>query len=306
MLPVLADQVGLAGAAAREVSASSGGVKGGHAIDPSYFEPGACESFQPTGHNRHLTVFLDAGHGGRDPGGVGVTESGQTIYEANETLPVELDAMALLRADGFKVVVSRTRASTVVRPQAGDLSGQLFTEQGDRRDVGGRDVCANMAKAAVLIGIYFDAGGSQANAGSITGYDAVRPFAAQNLHLATLVEADVVAAMNFHGWAIPNDGVVTDDVLGGPPLSDASAAYGHLLLLGPADPGYFSTPSAMPGALIEPLYITDPYEGTIAASAAGQQAIASGLATAVKQYFGPPRQAKPARHKKRATTSSRM
>jgi len=41
----------------------------------------------------------------------------------------------------------------------------------------------------------------------------------------------------------------------------------------------------MPGALIEPLFITDPYEGTIAASNAGHQAIATGMAQAVEQYL---------------------
>jgi N-acetylmuramoyl-L-alanine amidase len=44
----------------------------------------------------------------------------------------------------------------------------------------------------------------------------------------------------------------------------------------------------MPGALIEPLFITDPFEGTIAASASGQETIARGLAQAIEQYFGPP------------------
>jgi N-acetylmuramoyl-L-alanine amidase len=43
----------------------------------------------------------------------------------------------------------------------------------------------------------------------------------------------------------------------------------------------------MPGALIEPLFITDPFEGSIAASTRGQQIIATGLARAVEQYFGP-------------------
>jgi N-acetylmuramoyl-L-alanine amidase len=41
----------------------------------------------------------------------------------------------------------------------------------------------------------------------------------------------------------------------------------------------------MPGALIEPLFITDPFEGSIAASTTGQQAIAHGMAEAVEQYF---------------------
>jgi N-acetylmuramoyl-L-alanine amidase len=38
-------------------------------------------------------------------------------------------------------------------------------------------------------------------------------------------------------------------------------------------------------ALIEPRFITDPFGVSIMASTHGQEVIASGLATAVKQYF---------------------
>ena len=258
----------------------------GRAIDPSYFEPGACVEYPPASADRHLTVFLDAGHGGLDPGGVGETQSDQTIYEADETLPVELRAMKLLRTKGFTVVVSRTEAETVIRPQPGDVSGGLFTVQGEHDDVAARDICANMAKANVLVGIYFDAGGSPYNAGTVTGYDTARSFSAHNLRLATLIQNGVLDAMNAQGWGIPNLGVVDDSQLGGPALSTAAADYGHLLLLGPADPGWFSTPS-QPGALIEPLFITDLFEGTLAASASGQEVIAGGLAQAIEQYFAP-------------------
>jgi hypothetical protein len=41
----------------------------------------------------------------------------------------------------------------------------------------------------------------------------------------------------------------------------------------------------MPGALIEPLFITDPFEASIADSARGQEVIARGIAGAVEQYF---------------------
>ena len=41
----------------------------------------------------------------------------------------------------------------------------------------------------------------------------------------------------------------------------------------------------MPGALIEPLFITDSFEGSIADSTHGQQVIAGGIARAVEQYF---------------------
>ena len=122
----------------------------------------------------------------------------------------------------------------------------------------------------------------------MTGYDTARPFAAQNLRFATLVQNDVLDAMNAQGWGIPSLGVTDDSQLGGPALSSAAANYSHLLLLGPGVPGWFDTPSEMPGALIEPLFITDPFEGSIADSASGQQVIAGGLAQAVEQYFGPP------------------
>lgn len=237
--------------------------------------------------DRHLTVFLDAGHGGVDPGGVGETQSGQTIYEADETLPVELDTMHLLRSRGFTVVVSRTKAETVIRLGPGDISGGLLTVQGVHDDVAARDICANMARANVLVGIYFDAGGSPYNAGAVTGYDSARPFSAQNLRLATKVQTDVLDAMDAEGWGIPDLGVVDDSELGGPALSTAAANYGHLLLLGPADAGWFTTPSQMPGALIEPVFITDPLESTLVDNPAGQQVIAGGVAEAIEQYFAP-------------------
>lgn len=256
----------------------------GVALDPRVFANGACIAYGPTSGDNHLTVFLDAGHGGIDPGAQGLTESGKTIYEADETLPVELDTMALLRAHGYRVVVSRIDNSNVARFTAADLENGALSAAGVHVNVADRDICANMARANILLGIYFNSG-TPANAGSITGYDTARPFAADNLRLATLVQQDVLASMNSHGWQIPDDGVVTDTTLGGPPLTAAAAAYGHLLLLGPADPPWFTTPSQMPGALTEPLFLTDPFEGSIAASTTGQQAIAHGLAEAVEQYF---------------------
>ena len=72
---------------------------------------------------------------------------------------------------------------------------------------------------------------------------------AENLTLATLVQTDVLDDMNAQGWGIPNDGVLPDTTLGsyvGDPsaggIAGEAASYNHLLLLGPASAGYFSTP----------------------------------------------------------------
>ena len=266
----------------------------GTALDPSYFASGACTAFAPVVGDNHKTVYLDAGHGGIDPGGVGTTEAGQTIYESDVNLAIVLDTMALLRDHGYRVVVSRTKDTTVLRLGPADTDEGVLSELGSHDDVAARDVCANLARANLLVGVYQDAGGTQQNAGSVTVYDPDRPFSNDNLKLANLLQGDVLSAMNAHGWQIPNDGVQPDGTFGsavGNPSSNTLAAeaasYNHLMLLGPAASGYFSTPSQMPGAVIEPLYLTDPFEGTIAASAADQRIIAQGIADAVAQYFAP-------------------
>jgi N-acetylmuramoyl-L-alanine amidase len=274
-----------AGSAARERDggAETAGSDAARAIDPALFSPGACMAFPPIDGDRHETVFLDAGHGGIDPGGAGRTETGAAVEESTVNLAIELDTMVILRAQGYRVVVSRTQNTTVTRLTPADVDGAVLTVQGVFNDVAARDVCANLAKANVLVGIYMDSGEPR-NAGCATGYDQDRPFSAENQRLAALLQDDVLGAMNAQGWDIPGEGVQPDTGLGSA-LTAAAVAYGHLLLLGPAKAGYFDTPSQMPGALIEPLFVTDPFEASIAASVHGQQVIATALAEAIEQYF---------------------
>jgi N-acetylmuramoyl-L-alanine amidase len=257
------------------------------ALDPAAFAAGSCVAFVPTHGDRHLTVFLDAGHGGPDPGGQGSTLAGRAIDERSLTLPVVLDTTALLRADGFRVVDSRTTDGPVVRTIPTDLHGLLFSLSGKHRDTAARAQCADLAGASALVSVHFNIGATRSNAGTETTYDAVRPFAPRSLALANLLQADLVAGLHaVPGWNVPDDGVVTDSQMGNA-LSSQGAAYGHLLLLGPASAPYFTTPSVMPGALTEPLFLTDPFEGTVAASIRGQQVIAAAIAKAVTTFLAP-------------------
>ena len=263
----------------------------GTPIAASAFAEGACVAFAPTQGATGRTVFLDAGHGGGDPGGVGALADGTPVTEASVNLPIAEDVMAELRTRGYRVVLSRTQDSSVARLTSADVIHGGLSLRGVHEDVAARDRCADAAHADVLVGIYMDAGPPSA-AGSVTTYDTSRPFAAANTRLGRLLEHDTVTTMDRRGWAIPDNGAVTDTHQGsssGDPatggLAAQAAAYHHLLLLGPAAGTYFAAPSTMPGAVIEPLYLTDPFEAALAVSATDQGVIAGGIAQGIEQWF---------------------
>jgi N-acetylmuramoyl-L-alanine amidase len=234
-------------------------------------------------------VLLDAGHGGPDPGATGTTTTGKRVKESQLTLPVVLAAAASLRADGYRVTLSRTVDTSVVRLGPGDVTRSgLLSLAGEHADTQARVTCANRSGAAALVSVHFNAFSDPTARGSLTAYDSARTFSASNRQLAQLVEGDVVAALDAAGWQVPDRGIIDDGTLNAPALSSQANAYGHLLLLGPAAAGWLSTPSAMPGVLIEPFFLTNATEATVAADPAGQQAIAAGITRAIEQFLAVP------------------
>jgi N-acetylmuramoyl-L-alanine amidase len=247
--------------------------------------PGTCLAFGPVQGPGHATVFVDPGHGGVDYGGTGTTTAGVTVKEKTLTLATGLDLLVLLRAAGYRVVMSRIDDTLLLRPQPGDLVHGHLTATGVHHDLLARVACANAAYANILVSIHFNAFHDPRVNGAETLYDSARPFRAANLRLALLVQHAVVAQLRARGWAVPDRGVLDDTLAGTPALSPTDAAYGHLVVLGPAARGYLDQPSAMPGVLCEPLFLTHPAEADVAASVQGQQAIAQGLTQAITAYF---------------------
>lgn len=265
-----------------------------HALDAAVFASGACVLYPPIASDRHQIVFLDAGYGGRDPGALVRTQSGRTVEEADLTLKVALDALDLLRSRGFTVALSRTGTGSVARLRPPGITGGGVTSQEAHDDLAARDRCANQAKANVLVGIYFDAGGSGQSAGSVTTYDATRTFAERDLQLAELLQGDVLNNLSAPGRHIRDNGVVQDSAFVGS-ARDAAVANGPLMLLGPGATDSTHPPSAMPGAVIEPLALTDPFEASLVASPSVQRSIAVAITAAVGQFLPPPAKPVPAR-----------
>ena len=252
------------------------------------FPAGACMAFAPTTGDRHQTVFLDAGHCGPDPGASGTTTDGRSVDERSLTLPVVLDASAMLRAAGYGVVVSRTTDTSVGLLGPGDATAGALTLQGEHVDTEARVTCANLSAAGVLLSVHFNAFSDPTARGLLTTYDDSRPFSAANLRFAQLVDTDVVDALDVAGWSVPDRGVQPDTTVGAPALSNEAHQYGHLLILGPAAPGWLDHPTTMPGALVEPLFLTDPAEASVAADPIGQHAIAAGITSAVEAFLAAP------------------
>jgi N-acetylmuramoyl-L-alanine amidase len=239
----------------------------------------------PTRGDRRTTVFVDAGHGGRDPGAQGHTSSGAAVNEKAVTLAVARGLTSTLRARGFRVVMSRTGDTTVVRMTKADLSGHLMTPRAVHRDLLARVACANAGGSAVLVSLHFNSLYDPAAGGVGTYYDSGRPFAARNRRLAKLVQNQLVTGLHRAGWTVPDRGLRNQNQESSPALTLRGAAYGHLLLLGPRSGRYNPHPSRMPGVLTEPLFLSRPTEADIAVSARGQRVIAAAIAGAVSRFL---------------------
>lgn len=249
--------------------------------------PDACIEEAPTAGDRHQVVFVDAGHGGVDPGSQGMTPDGGVVYEKDITLAVALILAQLLRARGFTVVMSRTQDSLVAQEPQQDLNPDgTLTPDGVRADLEARIACANSAQAAALVAVFANGFDDPSAVGGTFFYDPDRPFAQKSFELAQDVESGVMGQYQSHGWDIPDRGVEPDTADNAPALTPEDAAYGHLIELGPVSPGVVTVASNMPGTVVEPLFLTNPEEAAVAASPAGQQAIAAGFQQGVALFLG--------------------
>lgn len=251
------------------------------------FAAGACRAFAPVGRWNGRTVFLDPGHGGPDSGAVARVRDAHLV-EKRLTLAIARAAVAVVRRSGFRVVVSRTGDSPVARLGPGDLRGRLLTAAAVRRDIVARTTCANAAGADALVGIHLNSFDDANVTGAETFYNPNRWFSPRSRRLAQRLQSSLVESLRRGGWSTTDRGVATDGGAGGIPLSTEAAAFGQLLELGPAAPPWFRSPSAMPGAIVEPLFLTNPDAARIPLSPAGRDAIARGLARGLARYFDGP------------------
>jgi N-acetylmuramoyl-L-alanine amidase len=258
-------------------------VAGGAAVSEialAGLESGACLSYAPTHGQLDRTIFLDPGHGGLDPGVVGTATGGRQVLEKDATLAVAQRLTVLLRGAGYRVVMARTADTTVTRLSTTDSVLGSISASGEHRDLVARAACANASGAYVLLSIHFDGFDDPSVGGTETFYDPVRPFADASRRLAQDLQSALVS-----GLGSADRGVWTDDQLSAPTLTASGSSYGHLIELGPRSNGWVNDPTSMPGALVEPLFVTNPEEAQLAGDPAGQQRIAEALKAGLLRYL---------------------
>lgn len=246
---------------------------------------GSCRMYPPTGEPRRLTVFVDPGHGGYDPGALGATSGGEAVDEASITLAVARKVVNALEAKGYAVVLSRSTDDNVISLKPTDVRDGVLTAEAVRADVLARAACANAADADVLLSLHFNSYGDPSVGGTQTLYAPNRPFSARSARLAELIQASAVDGFQKAGWEGRDRGVGRDVDVDGEALTAAGAAYGNLLILGPYQAGFNESPSEMPGAVIELLFLTQPAEADVAASPRGQQVMSAALVRGIEEFF---------------------
>ena len=224
------------------------------------------------------TVFVDAGHGGKEIGASFRFEDGRALVEKELNLKVAGRLAALLREAGLGVAVSRTVDAQVNGTR--DLTNDGKVNLTD--DLQARIDAANAAKANLLISVHFNGIDDPSKKGTQTFYSEGRPFSAQNRLLAELVQASLVRNIRGAGYQTDDRGATNDSrVLG---------QNNHYYLLGPQSPT-IRRPSAMPGIIGEPLFVTSSEDAQALRQEKVQEAVARGYFDAILAYFErhPPR-----------------
>ncbi len=226
-----------------------------------------------------LTVYLDAGHGGRDPGW-GSSLPGMP-QEKDLTLDMAKRTAAYLERDGFKVLLSRTSDTDVNEPER-DLNGDGALDVVD--EVQARIDAANAGDAAVMLSLHFNGLADTPLGGSSTWYNTKREFADRNKRLATLVHTAQIEALTTLGYAPRDWGIVPDDTIQTGSQAKIDVGYPHFYLIGPVWRGR-PRPSRMPGVIVEPLFLTNRREAELVSRPDVRDALARAYAAAVREFL---------------------
>jgi N-acetylmuramoyl-L-alanine amidase len=198
-------------------------------------------------------VGIDPGHSRADVG-----TSGFGVGEYQHTLDVAFRLKPLLEDAGLTVNLSRTDHTPLTAMSHPDPIERTRIEQTAR--------IAAVGNVRIYVSLHFDGVGSPSIRGTEMFYnrDNAGP---ESRRLAEAIQRHLLAEINAIGYAPPDRGANDDLKIGKP--------YGHLFMLR----------GGMPSVCGEPLFLTNPTEGTMMLQEETRQAVAQGYAGGIVEYF---------------------
>ncbi|MDO9065802.1 MAG: N-acetylmuramoyl-L-alanine amidase, partial [Chloroflexota bacterium] len=156
----------------------------------------------PTATPRPRTIFVDAGHGGKDPGAVHNGPDGNPdLVEKELDLDVAKRLGALLSAQGYAVVYARQTDAPLTGVNA------TSDRESRRAEIQARVDLANKAQADLFISVHFNGFGNKDVSGTEVYYCQDRPFAAKSQALAQLTLDSMVRELAAIGYKTINRGI---------------------------------------------------------------------------------------------------
>jgi N-acetylmuramoyl-L-alanine amidase len=218
---------------------------------------------------REPIIAIDPGHGGIEVGASAAFADGTVLREKDLNLKVALRTAAILRANGFQVVTTRTTDARVnpTRDVTGDGKANLTDDIQARIDL------ANSARATLLLSIHLNGYEDRTQRGTEVYYDNSRPFALRSRRLAELAQTNLLRELAATGAQTRDRSVKITE--------RAAGAGNSFYLLGPKS----VRPSQMPGALGEALFLTNTSDADRLRDPATLEAIAQAYAKAVMAYY---------------------
>ncbi len=232
-------------------------------------------------------VAIDPGHGGVDLGARHFNDEGKMdFYESEVVLDIALRLARLLEEKRYGVVLTRDD-DYLLNNYVGENIGPDITGEGEVDwvdDLQMRVDLINEAKADLVLSIHlngFDHPDKEIVRqvyGTTTYYCEARPFAEKSRRFAQIVQEYVLAFLAEAGLKTYDRGAIPDSTLAVP-----GEPGQHLVLLGPCEERCVR-PSQMPGALSEPVFISNPMEAEFLKRPEFLEALAATYVAAIEAY----------------------
>jgi N-acetylmuramoyl-L-alanine amidase len=247
----------------------------------------------PAAFGRPPVICLDPGHGGADRGFSRFFDNGiPAMEEALLVLEHAWDLEARLEQRGYDVVMTReTDASVNVEGNDVNSDGRTAAHDPPRSDrnqtldeLQARINICNEAGADLLVSMHVNGYSNGNPRGYETWFTRERTFGDRNAVFATLAYAHLKEQLALVGYVLPAEderGVLPDTTAD---VQKEHSLFKHFIITGPEVAGVVS-PSEMPGAIVEALFVSNDGDASILSAPYGRNAIVTAYENAIVEYF---------------------